>query len=135
MALDYDQVAELYRAIRAAKVDGTGVRAVDPERLSAFVSWGRPNPRRVPTVRRTGHEGKRPAPDVPDVMARVRMRRLLGELEQRMPVTAAFVVGAAFGIPQRVTANLVRRHGQPFNQSQARAMVEQGQDWLAERWA
>jgi hypothetical protein len=152
MGLTYEQVAELYRAIRAAKVPTDGVRAIDPERLSAFVSWGRATPGRTPSVRRTGSEGRRPLPELPDVMARLRMQRLLGEMEEHEPVMAAFVVGAAFGVSQRITGERLRerapahvvvdkprRPGEKeqirFNQSLIPSLIEQGQLWLWQRWA
>lgn len=133
-ALTYDDEHELYRLIRAAVMGTSPLQAVDPEKLSALVSWGRPNPRRIPTVRRTGSEGKRRPRDPPDVMAQARMRRLLGELEERKPKAAAFVRGAAFGVRQSTTAETLRRMGVKFDQREIPGLVEQGQAWLWERW-
>jgi hypothetical protein len=126
--------AMLNAAIVAAVAGRHPLRAVDPERLSALVSWGRPNPRKTLTVRRTGHEGRRLAPDPPDILARIRLRRLLGELEDAMPVAAALTVGAAFGVRQTSTADDLRRQGHHFDQRAIPALIDLGRAWLWERW-
>jgi hypothetical protein len=87
------------------------IRAVDPERLAAQVSWDKPNPRRTPTVRKTGHEGSLPRRDPLAAVARGRMRALLEELKADQPLMAACAVAAAQGWTRRLERDLGRRHG------------------------
>ena len=87
------------------------VRAVDPERLASRVSWERPNPRRIVTVRSTGSPGSPECHDPLDAVARGRMRALLEELKAEDPLMAACSVAHAQGWIRQMERDLGRRHG------------------------
>lgn len=122
--------ADVDEAIRQAIMGDPGLRAVDPERLSARVSWERPNPRRTPTVRRTGHEGSPERRDPLDAVARGRMRALIHELPELM---RAATVGVAFGVRRSVLAEELRSRGMRFRNGTLDDLAAQGRAMLASR--
>jgi hypothetical protein len=82
------------RAIVRTVSHGEGVRAFDPTAASLARTVERPNPRRIPTVRRTGSEGHAEAKDPLAAVQRGRMGRILDGLER---CTWIAVVGLAVG--------------------------------------
>jgi hypothetical protein len=120
------------RAIRWAVSGASGLRAVDPERLASRVSWDRPNPRRIPTVRKTGHEGSPARYDPLDAVARGRMRALLAELGD---VREALVVGAAFGVSQRGVLRWLRCRGLSVSNDAVGPLTEGARQTLVRRMA
>jgi hypothetical protein len=117
-------------AIRWAILGADGLRAVDPERLAAHVSWERPNPRRKPTVRSTGHKGSQARYDPLDAVARGRMRALIAELPE---VRQALVVAAAFGVSQRAVLRSLRERGMHVAHDSVLPMVDGARQYLAKR--